>query len=109
MDASIQTCTYKCAPIVTCTASAYRYQNFWFEDENGTKRKFPIYTDTGAICLPAGTNTTSGSSLDATGYWMSAAAGVVYSVRAPDVTQVYTDPSSSFVVKIGRASCRERV
>ncbi|MGH9785025.1 MAG: hypothetical protein ACRD88_12670, partial [Terriglobia bacterium] len=74
------------------------FKNYRYSDLDGTVRRFPLYFETSAYCHAAGAVTTTGPSLDATGYVMNSYTGAYpplpgtpKEVFAPDGTMVYKD------------------
>ena len=49
----------------------YDYQNYRYYDTNGTARRFPLFYESSTPCHTGSTGTTSGPSMDATGYQMN--------------------------------------
>jgi hypothetical protein len=77
----------------------YQYNNYRYTDVNGTIRHFPLYYETSNTCHTAGTTTSSGPSLDATGFVMSndtsgSTVGQPKEVIAQDGTKVYMEAPS---------------
>jgi RHS repeat-associated protein len=85
-DYVLNQCTYQ--------GSTYywgKYSDYRFYDVNGTVRHFPLYAEGSNPCHTAETPTTSGPSLDATGYWMQPNSNQsgAQEVLAPDGTKEY--------------------
>jgi len=75
--------------------------NYRYTDVNGTTRHFPLYYETSNTCHTAGTTTSSGPSLDATGYVMNYYTSYPFNgspkaVIAPDGTTVWTQDLSMY-------------